>query len=117
MMRKSTKGTRGPNKSEKDFQAWLKRQTCCVTGEYGVQVHHCKGATFKHNKTLIGHWFCIPLSEEVHTEYHSGSKSWRDKYGYQSELWADCYASYLNFIGEPFGDNTDYFDAIMDYGR
>ncbi len=96
MQRKTSKTTRGPNKAEKDFQAWLKQQPCCVTGQIGVQVHHCKGATYKHNKVLIGHWFCLPLSPEVHAEYHAGTKAWKAKYGTQSSFWLDLVERYEN---------------------
>lgn len=61
MQRKATKNTRGPNANEVKFQGWLKEQPCVWCGNEGPSiVDHCKGATFKHNKVLIGHWFCIP---------------------------------------------------------
>jgi len=44
MKRKATKNTRGPNSHEKDFQAWLKEQPCCLSGQNDVQVHHCAGS-------------------------------------------------------------------------
>lgn len=68
MQRKPTKNTRGPNKGEKDFQAWLKERPCCVSGKQGVSVHHMYGSSFKHNKILIGHLACIPL----HYDFHQG---------------------------------------------
>ncbi len=61
MQRKPTKNTRGPNAEEKRFQGWVKQQPCCWCGsESGSIVDHVMGATFKHNKTLIGHWFVLP---------------------------------------------------------
>lgn len=85
MQRKPTKNTRGPNAEEKRFQAWLKGQPCCVTGKPGPSiVHHCEGATFKHNKVLIGHWFCIPLCQEVDDVVTFGSRrKFRELYGPQ----------------------------------
>jgi hypothetical protein len=94
MQRRATKNTRGPTTDEKRFQGWLKEQVCCVTGEYGVQVHHCVGSAAKHNKERIGHWFCIPLSVEMHAEYHAGTKAFREKYGPQSMLWIELLAEY-----------------------
>lgn len=121
MQRKSSKNTRGPNKAEKDFQAWLKEQPCSVTGDHGVQVHHCKGATFKHNKVLIGHWFCLPLSEQAHKEYHAGSKLWIDKYGQQSRYSYELLALYqltLDMRGHgDAGPPDNVTQSIMDYGR
>ena len=111
MQRKATKTTRGANSAEKEFQGWLKNQECCITGEHGVQVHHCKGSTFKHNKVLIGHWYCLPLSPDKHAEYHAGTKSFQAKYGSQAELWLECYHSGW------FGDHeppNDVFLAICD---
>ncbi len=56
MQRRATKTTRGPNAAEKAFQGWVKEQPCVWCGsESGTIVDHVKGATFKHNKVLIGH--------------------------------------------------------------
>lgn len=61
MQRKPTKNTRGPSAAEKRFQGWVKHKPCCWCGsESGSIVDHVKGATFRHNKTLIGHWFVLP---------------------------------------------------------
>ena len=69
MQRKSTKTTRGPNSKEKAFQGWIKQQPCCWCGsESGTIVDHIKGATFKHSKVLIGHWFVLPNCERCDTK-------------------------------------------------
>ena len=94
MMRKSTRQSRGPNTDEKRFHAWLKEQPCWVGGNGIVEVHHCKGATFKHNKVLIGHWFCLPLSQSAHSAYHAGTKAWQAEHGNQAEIWESVYAAY-----------------------
>jgi len=61
MQRKPTKNTRGPNADEKAFQSYIKEHFCIWCGNDGPSiVDHVKGATFKHNKTLIGHWFVLP---------------------------------------------------------
>lgn len=99
MQRKSNSKTRGPSTAEKEFQGWLKEQPCCVSGEWGVQVHHCKGSTFRHNKVLVGHWFCLPLSVSKHNEYHAGTKAFQTNYGSQSELWLDQYHEYERQTG------------------
>lgn len=117
MRRKKTKNTRGPNQQEKDFQGWLKdRRICCITGQNNVEVHHCKGATFKHNKVLIGHWFVIPLCEEVHKEYDQGTKAFLEKYGPQSGLWMECIKEYVYETGRDYPPE-DVTSAIIDYGR
>lgn len=99
MQRKATKNTRGPNANEKKFQGWLKEQPCCITGAFGVQVHHCVGATGKNNKVLIGHYFCLPMSVEIHNEYHAGTKAWRQKYCNQSGLWNTLALSFEDETG------------------
>jgi len=95
MQRKSSKQSRGANSEEKAFQAWLKEQPCAVTGNYGVHVHHCAGSSYKHNKTLVGHWFCLPLSPDMHAEYHAGTKAFKQNYGTQAMLWVDLMAKYV----------------------
>lgn len=115
MHRKSSKNTRGPNADEKAFQAWLKIQSCAITGQSNVQVHHCKGATFKHNKELIGHWFCIPLSEESHAEYHAGTKAWRENYGSQYNCWALLMYAYACETSK--GCPKSVWNAIEDSGE
>lgn len=132
MQRKATKNTRARNKRENDFHDWIKQRPCCVTGQVGVQLHHCKGETFKHNKTLIGHLFCIPLSVEAHAEYHAGTKAFRQKYCAQSLLWHGEYTEYLLQLGYPWANLSEaerlYMTelwppadsavlAIMDYGQ
>ncbi|NRA49216.1 MAG: DUF968 domain-containing protein [Phaeodactylibacter sp.] len=114
MQRKNNK-TRGANAEEKRFHTWLANQRCCVSGDYGVQIHHCKGSSFRHNKVLIGHWFVIPLSPERHAEYHSGTKAFREKYGPQSALWSELVEKYESETGLicPY----DVQIAIMNYAQ
>ena len=38
----------------------------------GTVIHHCVGATGKHNKVAIGHWWIIALTPEEHIKVHSG---------------------------------------------
>ena len=117
MQRKATKTTRGANADEKRFHAWLKEQPCCVTRKSGPSiVHHCEGATFKHNKVLVGHWFCLPLSQEVDDVITKGSrKRFREVYGPQSTLWAKVITGYALECCKMAP--SDVFDAIMDWGR
>jgi hypothetical protein len=131
--RKPTKTTRGPNADEKRFQGWLKEQPCCVTGVSGPSiVHHCEGATFKHNKVLVGHWFCLPLCQEVDDVITHGSrKAFRERYGPQSDFWRAVIFNYdahcskkRKYYGACGGGGSmtsiiDYevYDAIMDWNR
>lgn len=114
MMRRASKNTRGPITEEREFQKWLKQQPCCVGTGGLVEVHHCKGSAFKHNKVLIGHWFCIPLSQSAHREYHAGTKPWRNKYGPQSDLWHAQAIKYIEDTGREIPDAV--IASIMDCG-
>lgn len=114
-MQRKKGNTRLANSDEKKFQGWLKEQVCCVTGEYGVQVHHCVGSSFKHNKELIGHLFCIPLSVEAHRDYHSRTKSWREENGPQWAKWSIQMQRYQAETGYEVPDMTAL--AILDLGK
>lgn len=89
MQRKASKNTRLANAAEKRFHAYTKESDCICCGNPGPSiVHHCEGATFKHNKVLIGHWFVIPLCLECDDVITQGSrKAFRAQFGPQSSLW------------------------------
>jgi hypothetical protein len=113
MQRKPTKTTRGPNAEEKRFMAWVKEQHCIVYGTPGPSIaHHCEGATFKHKKVLVGHWFLLPLSQDADDIVTHGSrKRFREAFGPQSSLW-------LKLIKKsPIQPPADVIDAITDWGR
>ena len=117
MKRKPTKNTRGPNADETRFQAWLKERPCIAEEVPGPSiVHHCEGATFKHNKILVGHWFCIPLCEEADRVVTNGSRrKFREIYGPQSMLWRYEIIDFEKETGKKCPDSV--YDAIMDWGR
>ena len=65
MQRKQTKKTRGTNADDKKFQGCVIKLTCVIGSNYGpIIVDYCRDATFKHNKVLIGKWFCVPQCVE-----------------------------------------------------
>ena len=113
MKRKSSKTTRGPNAEEKRFQAWCKEQPCAVFGYDGPSiVHHCMGATYKHNKTLIGHWFCLPLSEPADNVVTRESRRvFKQKFGKQSDIWSVVIFNYMSETGIKPPDEV--YRAIM----
>ena len=117
MNRKPTKNTRGPNIHERRFQAWCKEQPCIVTGHPGPSiVHHCEGATFKHNKVLVGHWFCIPLCEEIDDIITHGSrKKFREQFGAQSTWWLMAVGIYT--MERSKTPPIDVEQAIRDWGK
>ncbi len=116
MHRKSTKQSRGPNADEKRFHAWLKQRPCAIGGMGITEVHHCKGSAFKHNKVHIGHWFCLPLSQQQHSLYHAGTKAWQAENGSQAEIWERVYMAYkIDTDCDPCPD--DVYDSIMSLWR
>ena len=113
MQRKPTKNTRGSNADEDRFQGWLKEQPCAWCGNDGPSiVDHCRGATFKHNKVLIGHWFCIPQCVTCDTQKTIHGK----RLGNEAEKWEETFVKYKRediTRTAPF----DVSFAIMDWGR
>ena len=105
MMRKATKQSPGPNSAEKAYHRWVKeseRCIACLAPVYVPILHHAEGATFKHLKTLVGHWFSFGLcqrcddvvtrqSRRVFREYLGTSQAavWKESIGrYEAETGA-----------------------------
>ena len=97
MQRKATKTTRGANADEKRFMAWVKDQPCCVCRRDGPSiVDHMYGATFKHNKVLVGHWALLPYCQE-HDQIKTihGRKAHDEQFGKtQAKLWDNIALKY-----------------------
>lgn len=84
MQRRVTKTTRGPNAEEKRFQSYVKHSPCCWCGsDAGSIVDHCRGSTWRHLKTLCGHWFCIPQCLNCDTKKTIHGK----RNGNESQAW------------------------------
>jgi len=112
MQRKPTKNTRGPNADEKRFQGWLKFQDCVWCGSPGPGiVDHARGATFKHNKVLVGHWFCLPVCVACDNEKTMGGI----RQGNESQAWISCHELYNLETGDFAPD--DVVDAIEDWNK
>ena len=114
MMRKATKQSPSANADEKAYMRWLKeREICSACGIDGpVIVHHCKGSSFKHNKQLIGHMFCLGLCQRCDDLVTNGSiKRLEESAGQsQSQMWDRDQSYYDGVIPR------DLYDAIWDYG-
>lgn len=118
MQRKPTKNTRGPNAKEKRYIRYIKteKQCCDACGRYGPLVaHHCEGATFKHNKVLIGHWFLLGLCGHCDDIVTRGSRrAFREKYGPQARIALKALEDYM-LVGDQVP--KDVLDAIRDWDR
>lgn len=113
MQRRATRNTRGPNADEKRFAAKVKECDCIVCGNPGPSiVHHAMGATFKHNKVLVGHWFLLPLCQSCDDVITQGSRSaFVSMFGPQSEYWLRLV--YLTGVEPPH----EVVEAIKDWGQ
>ena len=112
MQRKATKNTRGPNAAEKRFQGWLKHHGCvwCDAMPLSI-VDHCRGATFKHNKTLVGHWFCLPQCLSCDTQKTTHGK----RQGNEAEAWLEVERHY--FAATAQHAPSEVIAAIQDWGK
>ena len=70
---------------------------------------HAKGATFKHNKVLIGHWFCLPVCVICDHEKTIGGK----RQGNESEAWLSLIEAYSDEVTPP----DDVIAAIKDWNK
>lgn len=64
-----SKGHTVPAKAKR-WMAWVARQRCANCTGIGVHVHHCAGATARHNKVAIGDWWLLPLCPKCHQGDH-----------------------------------------------
>ena len=119
MKRKATKNTRGPNADEKRYVKWIKEEklTCDACGRYGPLIaHHCEGATFKHNKVLIGHWFIIGLCQPCDDIVTRGSRrAFRQIFGPQARICLQALHEYMNHKGEVVP--LEVLDSIRDWDK
>lgn len=68
-----TKPTRYVNKAYKEF---IKKQPCCITGQFDVDPHHTKSVGSGGSDLTL-----IPLTHELHQECHSiGAITFQGKY-------------------------------------
>jgi len=116
MQRRASSNTRGPNAAERKHATWVKcGNTCAACRRYALLIlHHAEGATFRHNKELIGHWFVLGLCQECDDIVTHGSRrAFREKFGPQSEIWLRQFERY------PFKNEcpTEVVAAIKDWER
>lgn len=77
----------------------------------GSVIHHCVGATGKHNKVDIGHWWILALDEYGHKWIHESGKERKrhEKFQYHKQM--EHYFHY--YFQMPVPD--DALEAIEDY--
>lgn len=58
---------KAPTASQQRFHNAIAQLGCVVPGCGGpARLHHCVGASAKHNKIAIGQWWLIPLCDDHH---------------------------------------------------
>lgn len=56
-----------PSASQLKWREEVRALGCVVSREkHGIEIHHVLGATAKHNRQPIGHWFILPLTSWYH---------------------------------------------------
>lgn len=105
-----------PTAAQKRWREAVRELGSVISGEPAV-IHHPVGATGKHNKVDIGHWWVIPLTDEEHKALHAGetfgheSRKEFEKSAFQSV----CFS--LGFNGFEWTVAPEVDLAIMDYHR
>jgi len=111
-----------PSAAQKRWRQSVVEYGCVVTGSPIVQVHHCLGATAKHNKVHIGHWFILPLSPALHDissnapdNITTNKKAFVEAHGTEKNL-------FLNMAYRMFEDgyvvpNEEVLNAIEGYHK
>ena len=54
-----------PSAAAKRWMAWVASRGC-LNCRAPANVHHCVGATARHNRVAIGDWWLLPLCRECH---------------------------------------------------
>lgn len=86
-----------PTAEQKHWLSAVASLGCLVCGST-AQIHHAVGATGKHKKIPIGHWWLVPLCDEHHRGLHAG-----ETYDHETrkdyEKWA-----FTHIVGRLWGD-------------
>tara|TARA_R110000822_G_scaffold77084_5_gene185123 strand:+ start:1248 stop:1631 length:384 start_codon:yes stop_codon:yes gene_type:complete len=56
----------------KKWRSQVAELGCICCGSEAIQIHHCIGASAKHNKIHIGEWFILPLNPFNHSYIDQG---------------------------------------------
>ena len=105
---------KGKTKKVKDWESLVAGYGCVVSRESGIQLHHVKGRSYKHNKQLIGPWFILPLAFRYHDVSSDNPfnvthwpKRFEIEFGRQKDLFLRMCGDFLEQgIDLPFGDET-----------
>lgn len=111
-----------PSAEQKAWMSQLAEYGCVVTRADNPQIHHCLGATAKHNKVAIGHWYLLPLAHQLHDissnrpdniTLHKREFEWR--HGTEKELFSRLIKTFRD-NGNPIPPE-EVIEAIKGYHR
>ena len=107
--------------AQKEWREAVRELGSVISGDPAV-IHHPVGATGKHNKVHIGHWWVIPLTDDEHKALHAG-----ETFGHESrkEFEKESYKKVVKqmddfpyqALGTKFWPTFEVDAAIMDYHR
>jgi hypothetical protein len=113
---------RTPNAAQTRWREAVRSLGSVISGGPAV-IHHPVGRTGMHNKTHIGHWWVIPLTDDEHKALHNGQldfylceTKWEGMC--RKEFEKSSFEMVLNdprIIDEPISPAV--YHAIMDYHR
>lgn len=113
-----------PTKAQKDWREEVRALGCIVSMEKGphIQIHHVLGATAKHNKVEIGHWFILPLTGWYHLEAPvinatNHKKMFEAQFGSQASLFNQLLRNYEFHYEKPVPVPQEVLAAIYDLDR
>ena len=113
-----------PTKAQSDWREEVRALGCIVSMEKGphIQIHHVLGATAKHNKVEIGHWFILPLTGWYHLDnptlnVTNNKKMLEAQFGSQVNLWLQLLKNYEFHYERPAPVPPEVVESIRDLGR
>lgn len=109
---------KAPTEAQKEWHDWLAEAGARYFGEACI-IHHCVGASTKHNKRWIGQDFVIPLPPRLHDNtdisLHKAPKAFAKSLGCESRKEVEKFL--FNYFGRRYGLDQDLIDCIMSYSR
>lgn len=99
-----------PSAAQKRWREAVRDAGSKESGEK-MQIHHPVGATAKHNKVHIGHWWVIPVDEQSHKDLHAGLLG-KGRKTVEKQVFSNVVKHLYNHPDRP---PLEALDAIMDY--
>jgi len=108
-----------PTAAQKRWREAVRDLGSIISGGPAV-IHHAVGATGKHNKVEIGHWWLIPLTNDEHLALHGGNLDWllcETRWEGMSRKELERFWFSRVVMDADICPPTEVLEAIMDYHR